>query len=213
MDYQQEYPKLTGGPQQANNNENPSTLSPQGVSTKGTTQSREDSPNSISQQYSSITTHNRTSTNQSKPTNNSNSNNNNNSNHNDNNKVKGINNTIKHYAQSVRDKIGARTNNIKRTKTTTTTVETEETIKFSKAETGTGTTIGCVRKTSCKKHPERKEIRKKKKQKKETDRIIDRIVMAIDWGTEFEGGKEKLGTSTTVVSNMDESSVAEAREL
>ena len=132
MDYQQDHPKLTGGPQTANNNENTSKLPPKGVSNKGTTQSREDSPNIISLQYSSITTNNRTSTNQSKSTNNSNSNNNNNnSNHNDNNKVKGINNTIKHYAQSVRDKIGARTNNIK--PTTTITVETEKTITFSKA--------------------------------------------------------------------------------
>ena len=113
----------------------------------------------------------------------------------------------------MRDKIGTKTNNRNQTTTTTTTVETEGTITFSKAETGTGTTMGCVRKTSRKKHPERKEIRKKKKQQKETDRIIDRIVMAMDCGTEFEESNEKSGTSTTNVSNEDESSAAEAHKL
>ena len=37
--------------------------------------------------------------------------------------------------------------------------------------------------------------------------------MAMDCGTEIEGGKEKSGTSTTGVSNEDESSAVEAHKL
>ena len=73
--------------------------------------------------------------------------------------------------------------------------------------------MGCVRKTSRKKHPQRKEKRKEKEQRKETDKIIDRIFMAIHCGNEFEDGDEKSGTPTTDISNKDESSAVEAHQL
>ena len=60
------------------------------------------------------------------------------------------------------DIIGTSANNRNQTPTPTPTVRIEETITFSKAATDTGTTRGYFRKTSRKKHPERKEIRKKK---------------------------------------------------
>ena len=87
------------------------------------------------------------------------------------------------------------TNN--RNQSPTTTIGTKETISFSKATTDTGKTRGSVRKTSYKKHPQRKEKRKEKEQQKETDRLIDRMAMARDGGTEIEDG----------------SSAAEAHEL
>ena len=84
-----------------------------GVSNKGTSQSREVSTDSTSQQYSPRTTNNRTSENQSNPTNNNNNNHKNEINSND--------NRFTEFVQSCSDKIGAITDNIKPRTTTTTT--------------------------------------------------------------------------------------------
>ena len=128
----------------------------QGVNNKGTSQSQEVSTDSTSQHYSPRTTNNRTSENQSNPTNN---NNNNNS---DKNEIHSNENMLTEFVQLCSDKLGAITNNIK-PRTATTTIENEQTITFTKNETGTGKSMGRARKTSCKRNPQRKETRKNKK--------------------------------------------------
>ena len=101
-------------------------------------------------------------------------------------------------------------------RTTTATIENKQTITFIKTETGTGKSMGCVRKTSRTRHPQRTEKRKEKEQRRKTDKIIDGIFMEVHRGNKVENGDEKSGeqTSTTIdASNEDASTAAEAHQL
>ena len=74
--------------------------------------------------------------------------------------------------------------------------------------------MGCVRKTSYKRYPQRKEKRKNKDQRKETDKIIDGIFLEFQRGIDVsEDGDEasREHTSTTHGLGDDESSKAEAQ--
>ena len=139
----------------------------EGVAIKGTSTPQKETPNSISMQSSSTTPNNTTTTTRSKTNIHSNcniTNNNNSTNYNSTNKVKGIYNSIKRCVQSVCDVPAAKLED--QNQTSTKTVGSKETITFSKEVADTRTTRRCVRKTCRKKHPKRKEIRKKKGQQK-----------------------------------------------
>ena len=63
-----------------------------------------------------------------------------------------------------------------------------------------------------KKHPKRKEIRKKKGQQLHLDRLIDRFVMATEGGNEYDDDTGS-GPSPPGRSNEDDTSAGEAHEL
>ena len=145
----------------------------QGVDNKGTSQSREHTSST-----STINSHNtpdrRPPTHQTKHNHNHPLKNNNNNHNNNRNEINTNDNTLTAIGQRVHDKIITKINEFKPS-TTTTPINTEQTITFTQDATITGKKLRCVRKTSRKRDPQRAEKRKEREQQRDTAKVIDGI--------------------------------------
>ena len=141
-------------------------------------------------------------------------NNNNNNNNKNTNKIHTNDNIFTAIGELVRQRLVPTTNNSK--PTTTVTIESEQTITFTKITTNTGKAKRSVKQTSRKRDPQRAKKRKEKEQKRQTEKIINGILLEVTRKPEGEDGDEQSRepTSTKIdVSNEDESTTIEVQQL